>query len=99
MYIKRVDGDEVGRDYYGILHKVIRLEFMVELIQKFALLHCEWFDLDVPRGLLDPKFTPIRRLIISDITESLTHSYLPTLQPKWYTFTTLGGCQEKRISG
>jgi len=41
----------------------------------------------------------IPRLIIPDVTESLTHSYLLMLQPKWYMLSTLRGYQEKRIGG
>ena len=57
--VKGVDeGDEVPRDYYGILHEIIRIEFTGEPIKKCVLFNCEWFDPDVPRGLLYPKFAP-----------------------------------------
>jgi len=50
-------GDKVLGDYYVILHEIIRVEFMGKPIKKYVLFNCEWFDLDVPRGLCYPKFT------------------------------------------
>jgi len=93
------DGDEVSWDYYGILHEVIRVEFTGEQIKKCVLFNCDWFDPNVHWGLRYPKFTPLPRLIITNVIESLTHSYLLILQTKWYTLSTLRGYQEKRIGG
>ena len=50
--------NEVSGDYYGILHEIIRVKFTGEPIKKCVLFNCEWFDLDVPRGLRYPKFIP-----------------------------------------
>ena len=58
MCIKGVgESDEVSRDYYGIFHEIIRVEFRGEPIKKCVLFNCKWFDSDVPRGLRYPKFT------------------------------------------
>ena len=89
------EGDEVRGDYYGILHKIIRVEFMGEPIKKCVLFNCEWFDPDVHRGYVILNLPHILRLIIPDIIESLTYSYLLILQPEWYTLCTLRGYQEK----
>ena len=52
------EGDQVSEDYSGILHEIIRVEFIGEPIKKYILFNCEWFDPDVPWGLRYPKFTP-----------------------------------------
>ena len=51
------EGDEVSGNYYGILHQIIRVEFMGEPIKKCVLFNCEWFDPNVPWRLRYHKFT------------------------------------------
>ena len=82
MCVKGVsEGDEVSGDYYGILHKIIHVEFTGEPIKNVYFLIVSGLTRMFLGGYVILNLSHILRLIIPDITESLTHSYLLILQP------------------
>jgi len=81
--VKRVgEGDEISGDYYSIFHEIIRVKFMGEPIKNVYFLIVSGSTQMFFKAYIILNLSLILRLIIIDVTESLTYLYLLILQLK-----------------
>ena len=88
-----VKGVGEGVKYQGIIMAYFMKLFMLNLrmsqLKNVYFLIVNGLTRMFLRGYIILNLPHILRLIISDVIESLTHSYLLILQPKWYILSTL----------